>query len=244
MLNTFNKIYTIFISLLALISVIMVVADFSNTININRVPYLWIDNSILIIFTLDYFGHLFTSKNKIEFIKTHIFDLLAIIPFSTIFYFFRLSRIFRIVRIARVFRFARLIGLMGKLQKNSAKFLKHNGLIYLIYISIVLLLISSVLYALAESVPLSQALWWAVATATTVGYGDISPHTLIGKLAAVLLMFVGIGFIGMLTSSITTYFTDTHEDSKYDQIIKKLESLERENQELSQQIRELKKDHL
>jgi len=43
-------------------------------------------------------------------------------------------------------------------------------------------------------------------TTTTVGYGDISPHTAIGKLIAVLLMIIGIGFISMLTGTISTYF--------------------------------------
>lgn len=45
-------------------------------------------------------------------------------------------------------------------------------------------------------------------TATTVGYGDISPHTLLGRTVAVLLMFNGIGIIGMLTSAITAYLSD------------------------------------
>ncbi|KRM97608.1 hypothetical protein FC19_GL001655 [Liquorilactobacillus aquaticus DSM 21051] len=47
---------------------------------------------------------------------------------------------------------------------------------------------------MVENVPLSESFWWAIATATTVGYGDVSPHTAIGKLTAVMLMFVGIGF--------------------------------------------------
>ena len=45
-------------------------------------------------------------------------------------------------------------------------------------------------------------------TATTGGYGDISPHTLMGRIAAILLMFNGIGLIGALTSSITAYLAD------------------------------------
>lgn len=52
----------------------------------------------------------------------------------------------------------------------------------------------------------SDAFWWATVTATTVGYGDISPETSAGRLVAVLLMLVGIGTIGMLTASIATYF--------------------------------------
>jgi len=55
-------------------------------------------------------------------------------------------------------------------------------------------------------------------TTTTVGYGDISPSTKLGKLAAVTLMILGIGFIGMLTSSITSFFTQEDEIDKDKQI--------------------------
>ena len=51
-----------------------------------------------------------------------------------------------------------------------------------------------------------DALWWALVTATTVGYGDISPETSGGRIVASILMIVGIGLIGMITGSIATYF--------------------------------------
>lgn len=89
------------------------------------------------------------------------------------------------------------------------------------------------MYSVSESVSFGESLWWAIATATTVGYGDISPHTVIGKFAAVLLMFIGIGFIGMLTSSITTYFTNKDDNNdKQDKILEKLDKLQQELDEL------------
>lgn len=59
----------------------------------------------------------------------------------------------------------------------------------------------------------ADALWWSVVTATTVGYGDLSPASGVGRLIAVGLMLVGIGTIGMVTGSIATYFTrsDVHQ---------------------------------
>jgi voltage-gated potassium channel len=51
-----------------------------------------------------------------------------------------------------------------------------------------------------------RALWWSVVTATTVGYGDITPHTVPGRLIAVVLMLVGIGFLSMLTATIAASF--------------------------------------
>lgn len=93
------------------------------------------------------------------------------------------------------------------------------------------------MYSIAENVPFIDSIWWAVVTTTTVGYGDISPHTPLGRVAAILLMFLGIGFIGILTSTITEYFNSEkdkqNEDiaslhKKIDLLTKKIESLENE----------------
>jgi voltage-gated potassium channel len=53
----------------------------------------------------------------------------------------------------------------------------------------------------------------AIVTVTTVGYGDISPETLIGRITSVYLMFFGIGLVGMITGSIATYFLKNNEKS-------------------------------
>jgi len=55
---------------------------------------------------------------------------------------------------------------------------------------------------------LGDGIWWSVVTSTTVGYGDLSPVTPIGRGLAVVLMIVGIGTIGMITGSIATYFIE------------------------------------
>lgn len=59
----------------------------------------------------------------------------------------------------------------------------------------------------AENQSFGDALWWSIVTCTTVGYGDISPSTTIGRIVAIILMVFGISLIGMLTGAITMYFT-------------------------------------
>ena len=231
-----SKFYDVFIIILAVISIIFVVLDFASLISITESPYLEVDNFILIIFAIDYFARLFKAENKLSFFKQNIFDLIAIIPFSVMFSFFRFSRIFRIAKISKFARLSRLVGITGKLQKKLNKFLNTNGFIYLVYVSLFLLIFSSALYSVAENVPFDQALWWAIATTTTVGYGDISPTTALGRIAAVILMILGIGMIGMLTSTITEYFTRENNDDdstdiedlhkKIDLLLEKVEKLE------------------
>jgi voltage-gated potassium channel Kch len=53
-----------------------------------------------------------------------------------------------------------------------------------------------------------DALWWAIVTVTTVGYGDVSPATAEGRLIAVALMLIGIGVISALTATIASFFVE------------------------------------
>ena len=224
-------IYNIFMALLAIISIVLIVLDYAHEINIISPPYSIIDNSILIIFAVDYFVRLFYAKDKKRFFKENIFDLLSIIPVNNLFYVFRMARIGRAFRLLKLLRIFRLVGLTGRLHK----FLKTNGLIYYLYISLTVILIASSLYCISEKVSFSTALWWSITTATTVGYGDVSPTTGLGKAAAVLLMFLGIGFIGMLTSSLTNFF-DTSTDNDLE---KELAELKQQNQELEDHLSRL-----
>ncbi len=220
-------------ALLAIISIVLIVLDYAHEINIISPPYSIIDNSILIVFAIDYFVRLFYAKDKKRFFKENIFDLLSIIPVNNLFYVFRMARIGRAFRLLKLLRIFRLVGLTGRLHK----FLKTNGLIYYLYISLTVILIASSLYCISEKVSFSTALWWSITTATTVGYGDVSPTTGLGKAAAVLLMFLGIGFIGMLTSSLTNFF-DTSTDNDLE---KELAELKQQNQELEDHLSRLEK---
>lgn len=80
-------------ALLAIASIVLIVADYAKQINITAWPYSLIDNAILIVFAVDYFTRIFLAKDKKKFFKNNIFDLLSIIPVNNIFYFFRIARL-------------------------------------------------------------------------------------------------------------------------------------------------------
>lgn len=234
-MKTNQKIYEVFMAVLAIISIILIVLSYGSVIDINHGYPELLNNAILIIFTIDYFARLFLAKDKKKFFKENIFDLLSIIPVSASFNLFRFARIGRLVV---VFRLVRLIGLTGKLNR----LLKINGLIYIIYTSIAILIVSASMYSISEHVPYGESLWWAIATATTIGYGDISPHTFLGKLAAILLMVIGIGFVGVLTSSLTNFFIQDHTNDRMATVLNKLSDLEKSNWELQAEVRKLLKE--
>lgn len=203
-----RKYYTLLFALLAIISIVLIVADYMGIINIDRWPYAGLDNGILIVFALDYAVRFYSAQHKWSFFKHNLIDLLAIIPFNYAFSFFRFARIFRLVRMTRLLRLtrlARLAGIFAVLNQKGHKFLRANGLIYYLWLSLALILFGAGIYSLTEGTSYGNSIWWAVVTATTVGYGDISPTTVLGRIAAVILMFNGIGLISALTSAVTSF---------------------------------------
>ena len=227
-----RRLYEVIMAIMVIISIVLIVLSYGSVIDINSGYPALLNNTLLVIFAIDYFTRLYLAKDKKKFFKENIFDLLSIIPVSASFNFFRLARL---SRLAVVFRLVRLVGLTGKLNR----LLQISGLVYIIYISIAILIISATMYSVSEHVSYDQSLWWAIATATTIGYGDISPHTPLGKFAAILLMIIGIGFIGVLTSSLTNFFIRDHTNDRMETVLKKLNQLEQSNRDLQKEVHEL-----
>lgn len=227
--------YNILIAVLAIISIVLAVLDIRNTANLQKMPFSLIDNSILFFFTLDYFCRFSLAKKKNQFFLNNIFDLLAIIPFNSLASFLRVARLVRIARLLKLIRFTRVVGLTGKFSRNVQRFLKTNGFIYFIYAGVVILFLATNLYAIVENESWNNAFWWAITTTTNGGYGDISPQTLIGKIASVSLMLVGICLVGILTSTITNFFVHTELPDKPE-----LEKITKQNQLLLEEIKTLK----
>mgnify|MGYP002656207256 FL=1 len=213
----FEDYYDTMIIILALISVILVLLGFAEMIDLDNPPYSIIDLVIWGVFVIDYSWRFFTTKRKWHFIFENIFDLLAILPLNAIFTVLRLGRIFRLARLTKLLKLTRLlriIGLTGKLERKISRFLRTNGLIYILYVNIFIVLVGSSILSVVEEKSFSDSLWWALVTVTTVGYGDIVPVSLFGKWIAVLLMLVGISTIGMLTSTLTNFFVKENPDEQ------------------------------
>ncbi|QEA31890.1 potassium channel family protein [Secundilactobacillus malefermentans] len=185
----------------------------------------WVATGLTIIFAIDYGIRLIKAKNRKSFLITSAFDLLGIIPMHPGFVIFRLARLVRIIRYHHLFWH---LGISGKWTRNFHRFVYDTGFIYLFAISVAIISLSALLFSIFEHRSLPQALWWAVTTATTVGYGDITPSTAGGKAIAIILMLGGVGFIGLLTSTITDYFTNETAD--------KAKTEEQDDRELLRQL--------
>ena len=164
----------------------------------------------MIIFAIDYFYRFAKAKAKWQFVKSNIFDLIAIMPFDKAFRIARLARLVRLVRMARFTKLIRLFAFARRFGNTFAGVLRTNGLIYMIIITFSIIFFGA--FGILAFEPgmenFDDALWWSLVTTTTVGYGDISPESTGGRILAAILMLVGIGFLGMVTGSIATFFVD------------------------------------
>ncbi len=89
--------------------------------------------------------------------------------------------------------------------KRFWHFLQKENLHYVLMWVVILVSVSAMVIALVEpEITLADSVWWSIVTLTTVGYGDFSPVTPGGRLVAVIIMFFGIGLLGMLSATLAT----------------------------------------
>jgi voltage-gated potassium channel len=79
-------------------------------------------------------------------------------------------------------------------------------------------------------------MWWAVVTVTTVGYGDVYPTSVEGRIIAMVVMLFGIGFLSVLTATVASRFVKTERGDETEEILAALTRLEAEVADLKQQL--------
>ncbi len=165
------------------------------------------------VFTLEYILRLISIKKPLSYVFSFlgIIDLLAIIPsYLSVFYVgaqsllvFRGLRLLRIFRIFKLSHFLKEMNFLGVAIKGS---LTKISIFMLVVLTLVIIL-GSLMYLIEKgengftSIP--ESIYWAIVTITTVGYGDISPVTPLGKFVASLIMLMGYGIIAVPTGILT-----------------------------------------
>ena len=141
-------------------------------------------------------------------------------------------RAVRALRVLRLLRMVRAVGVLSIGLRASRRALRHHQFHYvLVATAAVMLLGSAGLYVVERNendaiTSFGDALWWAVTTTTTVGYGDIYPKTGEGRLIAVFLMLTGIGVIGIFTATIASLFMTQDEESEFARVERRLDAIE------------------
>lgn len=171
----------------------------------------------VVIFTIEYLLRIFVANRKLKFIFSFfgIVDLLAILPFYLSFGVdLRSLRTLRFVRLFRVFKLVRYNRAIRHFT-NAIKTAKEEIFLFL-FITIILIYLSAVgiYYFENEAQPdhfssIFSSLWWAIVTLTTVGYGDIYPITVGGRVFTFFILLIGLGIVAIPTGIISSALTKT-----------------------------------
>lgn len=171
------------------------------------------------VFTIEYLLRLYFADRKLSFALSFfgIIDLLAILPFYVasgvdlrtirMFRFFRLFRAFKIVRYSKAIR-----------RFHRAFVIAREEIVLFLIITLMLLYFSAVgiYYFENEAQPdkfasVFHSLWWSVATLTTVGYGDIYPITVGGRIFTFLVLLLGLGIVSVPAGLVASALSKARE---------------------------------
>jgi voltage-gated potassium channel len=219
--------YTIFIFVLTIISLVVMVVMLLPGLSDETVKVLsFYDNLICVIFLIDFFINLKNSPQKSDyFIKDRGWlDLLGSIPslglVTNAGKYAGLLRLARLSRLARITRLMRGGGKEALVKDVLANRSRYTGFITIL-MTIIILTTCSVLVLQFESKNPDaniksgwDALWYAVVTITTVGYGDRYPVTALGRLSGIFIMFAGVGIIGVLASILSSILVGSPDTSE------------------------------
>ena len=161
----------------------------------------WSNYLIWALFLFDYLIQLYLSSNRRKFFTTHFVELfLVIVPF------------FRPLRGLRALLFT------SKASFSSKKsYIKSIPILIAVTTVLMILIMGAVILEIERFAPgshittPSDALWWALVTVTTIGYGDVYPVTTEGRLVAGVLIVFGVAMISALTASFAAWILADHE---------------------------------
>lgn len=210
-----GRLFDIVLLALIILSTLVVMLESMARVDLRyHILFVYIEWIITIFFTLEYFLRIIIIKNKKDYIFSFmgIIDLLAILPFyiGLFFPFAKFLIIVRLLRILRVFRILNLMDYMddGQYIVKALKTSSRKIYIFLLFIMIIVTIIGSLMFVIEDGsngfTDIPTSIYWAVVTLTTVGYGDISPVTPLGKLLSVILMLCGYSIIAVPTGIVTS----------------------------------------
>ena len=221
--NVPSRIFDIFIQLLIVLSIITFSMETIPNLESNTKKYLHVFEVFSVcIFTIEYIIRVWTANKKLSYIFSFygVIDLLAILPFYlSLVVDLRAVRAFRLFRLLRLFKLSKYSKTMDKFQKALYN-AKEEFMIFFVLTIIMFYLASvGIYYFENEAQPESfrsifDSMWWAVSTLTTVGYGDVYPITVGGKIFTSIILLIGLCVIGVPAGIVASALNEVSDQEK------------------------------
>lgn len=176
---------------------------------------------LTIAFTLEYLVRIYVTEKKLKYIFSFygIIDLLSILPtyLSLIFTGGSYLLVIRALRLLRVFRILKLGRFLGESEQllSAIRSSRHKITVFMGAVITLVLILGTLMYLVEggtsgfTSIP--RSVYWAIVTLTTVGYGDITPQTVLGQFISSLVMILGYAIIAVPTGIVTAELTKKAE---------------------------------
>jgi voltage-gated potassium channel len=212
--------WRIFVDTITLVSVVLIVIDYIYP-NIQGFEQFFIYAfDLFVVITLVYdFVHRF-KKSKIpfsKFVTNHWYEIPSMMPLIL---FTTIEQEYFLASALRSFRLFRLFRIMHLFFRTLSAF-EGNKFVYIFILAFSSILLGAFAEYMVESgapdskiTTISDAIWWALVTVTTVGYGDVYPVTTEGKIIASFLMIIGIMILGLFISTLGSSFVESWIDKK------------------------------
>jgi voltage-gated potassium channel len=216
---------------------------------------LWLNWIVWLAFCGELVVKAWLAPDRRYFLRHAWFDLIIVVlspPFIGPEYLSGLRAV-RAVRIVRLLRVVRAVAVAGIALESARNVLAQKQLHYVVVATAVIVSLGAFgIYGVEHGQnpaigSIGDAFWWAIVTATTVGYGDISPTSTEGRLIAVVLMLVGIGAISILTATVASIFFDQDTQKRkaeFDRLEARLDGLVATQNRILEAVQRIREDVL
>ncbi len=186
----------------------------------------WVEVITVLIFCIEYAlriwtaEYLYPDESRVKAVRRFLISFDGIVDLLTILPFFFLSGFvaFRMLRVVRIFHLFRINAYYDSFNViTSVLYEKRNQIISSIFIILVLMMASSLCMYSAEHEVQPEVfnnafsgMWWSISTILTVGYGDIYPVTVLGRVMAIFISFLGVGAVAIPTGIISAGFVEQY----------------------------------
>lgn len=209
-----RQVQEITVGILAVLSIILVAIESLMTLSSGALLTVYIlDGIICLVFAWDFILRLRRSEDRKRFMKTNGFEIFAMLPailFALVGTIPAISSGLRALRLIRVVRVIILIARTRRGMERMGSFITKSNLMILAASTISIIFLGAFAVMILESETpnaqihsFSDAVWWSITTVTTVGYGDIVPQSIPGRIMGMVLMVVGIGVMAAFISQIS-----------------------------------------